>query len=407
MTTEESTSSSGAMVMLTATNYTLWRPRMEDLLSCKDLFDPIELKGEKPDSAKELEWKKSNRKTIGQIRQWIDHSVFHHVAQETDAYVLWKKLEDMYQAKTARNKALLMRRLVNMKFKNGTSVAEHTSEFQSLVNQLSSVEMPLGDEVQALLLLSSLPDSWETLVVSLSNSAPNGKLTMSMVKDALFSEEARRKDMGTDQTHAFVTEKRGRQQNNSKGKWRGRSKSRGRSTDGRKSTYKCHHCGIEGHMKKNCFKWKEEQAQSSSQPKNKGGETLVTHGDVAYCSTHNETCLHVSREDTEWVVDTAASYHVTPHKEYFTTYKAGDFGVVKMGNSSFSDVVGIGDVQIKTSSGSTIILKDVRHVPDLRLNLLSVAALDKQGYDNNFSKSIWKLSRGAMTVARGHICGTL
>lgn len=97
-------------------------------------------------------------------------------------------------------------------------------------------------------------------------------------------------------------------------------------------------------MKKNCFKWKEEQAQSSSQPKNKGGETLVTLGDVAYCSTHNETCLHVSREDTEWVVDTAASYHVTPHKEYFTTYKAGDFGVVKMGNSSFSDVVGIGDV---------------------------------------------------------------
>ncbi|MCF8701896.1 hypothetical protein L3054_10960, partial [Corynebacterium sp. MC-10] len=129
MTTEESTSSSGAMVMLTATNYTLWRPRMEDLLSCKDLFDPIELKGEKPDSVKEIEWKKSNRKTIGQIRQWIDHSVFHHVAQETDAYVLWKKLEDMYQAKTARNKTLLMRRLVNMKFKNGTSIAKHTREF--------------------------------------------------------------------------------------------------------------------------------------------------------------------------------------------------------------------------------------------------------------------------------------
>ena len=55
----------------------------------------------------------------------------------------------MYQAKTARNKALLMRRLVNMKLKSGTSVAEHTSEFQSLVNQLSSVEMPLGDEVQS------------------------------------------------------------------------------------------------------------------------------------------------------------------------------------------------------------------------------------------------------------------
>ncbi|KZV49462.1 hypothetical protein F511_28785 [Dorcoceras hygrometricum] len=154
MTTEESTSYSGAMIMLTATNYTLWRPRMEDLLSCKDLFDPVESNGKNPDPAKELEWKKSNRKTIGHIRQWIDHSVFHHVAQETDAYALWKKLEEMYQAKTARNKALLMRRSVNMKLKNGTSVAEHTSEYQSLVNQLSSVEMPLGDEMQALLLLT-------------------------------------------------------------------------------------------------------------------------------------------------------------------------------------------------------------------------------------------------------------
>ncbi|KZT76765.1 putative LRR receptor-like serine/threonine-protein kinase [Dorcoceras hygrometricum] len=55
MTTEESTSYSGAMIMLTATNYTLWRPRMEDLLSCKDLFDPIEAKGKNPDPTKELE----------------------------------------------------------------------------------------------------------------------------------------------------------------------------------------------------------------------------------------------------------------------------------------------------------------------------------------------------------------
>ena len=232
---------------------------MEDLLSCRDLYDPLESLGVNPEPTKEAEWKKLNRKTIGQIRQWIDHSVFHHVAQETDAYALWMKLEGMYQAKTARNKALLMRRLVNLKLSSETSVAEHTSEFQSLVNQLSSVDMSLGDETQALLLLSSLPDSWETLVVSLSNSAPAGKLTMTMVKDALFNEEARRKDMSTNQTHALVTENRGRQQKSSRGKWRGKSKSRGKSTDGRKQTYKCYHCGIEGHLKKNCRKLLQEQ----------------------------------------------------------------------------------------------------------------------------------------------------
>ena len=56
------------------------------------------------------------------------------------------------------------------------------------------MKMKIEDELQALLLLSSLPDSWDTLVISLSNSAPNGDLTMDMVKDSLFNEEARRKE---------------------------------------------------------------------------------------------------------------------------------------------------------------------------------------------------------------------
>lgn len=67
-------------------------------------------------------------------------------------------MEVMYQSKTSRNKALLMRRLVNLKLRSGKKVAVHTSEFQSLVNQLASANMKSKDETQALLLLSSLPD---------------------------------------------------------------------------------------------------------------------------------------------------------------------------------------------------------------------------------------------------------
>ena len=33
---------SGPMIKLTATNYSLWKFMMEDLLDCKDLYDPIE-----------------------------------------------------------------------------------------------------------------------------------------------------------------------------------------------------------------------------------------------------------------------------------------------------------------------------------------------------------------------------
>ena len=32
----------GPMIKLTATNYSLWKSMMEDLLNCKNLYDPIE-----------------------------------------------------------------------------------------------------------------------------------------------------------------------------------------------------------------------------------------------------------------------------------------------------------------------------------------------------------------------------
>ncbi|KAK8695954.1 hypothetical protein V6N13_001096 [Hibiscus sabdariffa] len=71
---------------------------------------------------------------------------------------------------------------------------EHLNNFKGLVNQISKMEMKIDDELQASLLLSSLPESWDTLVVTLSNSAPYGKLTTDTVSDSLMNEEARRKE---------------------------------------------------------------------------------------------------------------------------------------------------------------------------------------------------------------------
>ena len=56
------------------------------------------------------------------------------------------------------------------------------------------MKMNIDDEMQASLLLSSLLDSWEILVVTVSNSTPNGIPTMEIVKDGLLNKEARRKE---------------------------------------------------------------------------------------------------------------------------------------------------------------------------------------------------------------------
>ena len=50
-------------------------------------------------------------------------------------------------------------------------MAEHMNAFQGLINQAISLEVPFADEALILLLLSYLPDSWETLVVTLAPKA--------------------------------------------------------------------------------------------------------------------------------------------------------------------------------------------------------------------------------------------
>jgi gag-polypeptide of LTR copia-type len=130
---------------------------MKDLLNCKDVYAPL-TSMKIVDTSNEA-WKVSNRKTISIIRQWIDDFVYYHISTETNVKVLWEKLESLYERKTAQNKTFYIKKLINMKYQVGSSVLDHLSRFQDCVKYLSTMKMILDEELQALILLSSLPDS--------------------------------------------------------------------------------------------------------------------------------------------------------------------------------------------------------------------------------------------------------
>ena len=44
------------------------------------------------------------------------------------------------------------------------------------------------------------------------------------------------------------------------------------------------------------------------------------------------------------------------------------------------DVVGMGDVRILLTNGSVWLLEKVRHIPNLRRNLISIRQLDDEGH---------------------------
>ena len=302
----------------------------------------------------------------------------------------------MYEATNAQGKVFMIRKVMNLKLSEGRSITQHLNDFEGLVTELAVSGMSLDDEMQACLLLGSLPDSWDTLVVSLSNSAPNGVVTMSMVKNRLLNEELRRRDIASTSSQALVTENRGRSKSRSPRhvKSGGRSKSR--------EMRKCYHCGKEGHLKRNCRLLKQDNTDRRQENDRNTSATVSGEDGEVTLVTHDADCCHVGDADTEWIVDSGASYHCVPKREYFSTYKAGDFGTIKMGNNSVSQVVGIGDICIKTSVGCTLTLKNVKHNPDLRLNLLSVSVLDKEGYHHHTGDGNWKLTKGYLVVARGN-----
>ena len=105
------------------------------------------------------EWDKIDRKVITTICQYLAKNVYFNVSREKTAKELWKKLHDLYEKNTTSNKVFLMKKLYNLKMKEGASVAEHLNEFNIITSQLASIKIILYDEIRAILLMCYMLDN--------------------------------------------------------------------------------------------------------------------------------------------------------------------------------------------------------------------------------------------------------
>ena len=78
-------------------------------------------------------------------------------------------LDKLYKKPSTSNKVFLMKHLFNMKMEEGGFVANHLNEFNIVSSQLSFVGINFGEEIRALLILCSLLESWNGLVMAMSN----------------------------------------------------------------------------------------------------------------------------------------------------------------------------------------------------------------------------------------------
>ena len=117
--------------------------------------------------------------------------------------------------------------------------------------------------------------------------------------------------------------------------------------------------------------------------------------------------VSLSNHDQHWLLDSGASNHMCIHREWFKYYKSINDGVVYMGNDVSCNIVGIGSIQIKMFDGTNKILTDVRHIPELRKNLISLGVLDTNGYKTFIQSGVMKFYKGILLVMKAKKVGNI
>ena len=106
-------------------------------------------------------------------------------------------------------------------------------------------------------------------------------------------------------------------------------------------------------------------------------------------------------------MDSGVSFHTTPLREIIQNYVVGDLGKVYLADGSALNAVCMGDVRILFPNGSVWLLEKVRHIPDMRRNLISVGQLDDKEHAILFVGGTWKVKKGVRVLAHGKKSGIL
>ncbi|GJX10003.1 retrovirus-related pol polyprotein from transposon TNT 1-94 [Tanacetum coccineum] len=338
-------------------DFGLWRIKMRALLiqyGCEAALEvlPADMEAE---AKAEL-----NKKAHSAVILCLGNKVLREVTGETTAAGVWTKLETLYMTKSLANKLYLKKKLYTFYMPAGRKISEHIDEFNKIVLDLANIEVKFEDEDLALLLLTSLPASYEHFVDTLLYGRE--ALTLEDVMATLNSKEIkeRSKAKGDDGEGLYV---RGRTDRRDSRQSRGKSRSKSRG-----GRLKCYICQSEDHLKRNCPKNNRKKstgyAKKDEQPSSSG-------------STY---------DDSEVMVVMSAQC---------------DRGSVQLGDNTECKIRGIGKVRVQLKDGSSFVLHNVRYIPELKRNLISLGTLEKEGYTIKLQSGKVKVINGFRVILSG------
>ncbi|KAG8479138.1 hypothetical protein CXB51_029778 [Gossypium anomalum] len=335
---------------------------MQAVLAQMDLEDALLGIDKMPSTLTDKEKKRKDRKALTQLHLHLSNKILQDVMKEKTAAALWKRLEQICMSKTLISKLHMKQRLYAHRLEEGADTILYSRESLTV------------DEVYNSL---TLYDKMKHLVVKLDSQGES----------------------------LIARGRQDRNANNDRGKTReqnprGKSKSRSESSNRGKI---CNFCKKKGHIKFECYKLqnkikREAANQKGKQPENSGEADVVedySDGELLVASVND------SKVSEEWILDSGCTFHMSPNRDWFTTYEIVSECVVLIGNNTSCKIAGVGTIKVKMFDGVVRTLSDVRHVPELKRNLISLSTLDSKGYRYTTESGVLKISKGSLVVMKG------
>ena len=108
------------------------------------------------------------------IQLFLENITLREVINETDLEEAWEKLESIYKSKSLTNRLYLKKQLYALYMTEEANFMEHLDEFKRLFTELEAISVKIKEEDKVIIVLVSLPPSYENL-----------RTTLMYVKDTL------------------------------------------------------------------------------------------------------------------------------------------------------------------------------------------------------------------------------
>ncbi|GKA97760.1 retrovirus-related pol polyprotein from transposon TNT 1-94 [Tanacetum coccineum] len=293
----------------------------------------------------------------------------YYNSDDVTAHKLWEALQKKYDTEEAGTKKYVVSRY--LKFQS--------HELQKVAHEIISEGMSLDEQFQVVVIIDKLPPSWKDFKNVLRHKTKEFSLE-SLITRLRIEEEARKQDQKDKDEVLPVSSNN----NNTNKRSTAVLKPNGKNfkNQNRKSTQNRNY-----QPRNNQQNWNPQRNQyKQQQPPIKNDSDVFTCyncGKPGHMARKGQTLLQV----------------LTMFKTYTA---ASEDKKVLLGDHHTTNVAGIGNAELKFTSGKTVILKDVMHTPEIRKNLVSGYLLNKAGFVQTIGADLFTLTKNGMFVRKGY-----